>query len=855
MPNGTVCRMRFDNAEQQPVLVNLYDRLSDASAPKPYGLSVTWTVPSPTNTFVQIVMTNPPAGLHKVRYDYYFPDGTFFVFFEVNATTATRNASLSYALTGWKLIITLYITDKPNEEINMTTTDPVVIDLQPAGSPVVLSVVDNDEDKASVIRAKQAVLTFLSESSLTLDAFATNQAYDDRYYVTIDVAGLRCFEGHLLLDDLTEPFLDPSNEVTLTASDKVASLKDVALTKDDGNNPRGKYRLIDYITWSLKKTGLRLPVNVVMNIRNYSWVEYLGAIFLKSTSLTPNILRIPKLNNYISTYISGTVIKIDAGATMYSGSYLITSVNELSTYWEFFLGTSSWTVDSVQAKITVNAPSQNHFYNESYLDSRTFEKAINESEDCYNVLQKILGESCMLTQERGAWWIVNIDEREGGNYLVASFDADGTFIDFKPLTAYHQQVGRDLAVWHAELGSDVELSRPIKYLQENYKYTWAKELVCNIDYQRGVRKPVRDIDTMQLAYVFECWAMKEGTPGGLVPSTEDFFIRRVFENSYEKQRFIVIAPTAAPKYLALLSEPMSVYVGDIVNPSVDVRFNGSVHPNSGLHRTNVMQIILNGYDGTVWTLHGGSSVDQEARWVQSNAAMTTPLYYFVIEGTGNNDDTNWVATTGITKEDYPPVPVSGEIVIGLLKTISNNAREQQFSNLNLDYKPLVNGSYRKYNGHYYKVNNTGNLLAKRDKQFYLETTDRMLYAGALFLKVGTKYNLSRSVYAYYRNSNPGATQINTYGSVITAIMWNQYRRLFRTIRASLYGLNGVEHLPGLINEYIHADNSPHSNNKRWMLISYEQDLRTCKWRGVFKEVTDVTILKEYPTQEFRYDEG
>ncbi|MEQ1678917.1 MAG: hypothetical protein ABL876_19635, partial [Chitinophagaceae bacterium] len=55
--------------------------------------------------------------------------------------------------------------------------------------------------------------------------------------------------------------------ITLTAVDGLGSLKNKTLKDFTDANPSGKHKIIEYIAWCLKQTGVEENINVVMNIR------------------------------------------------------------------------------------------------------------------------------------------------------------------------------------------------------------------------------------------------------------------------------------------------------------------------------------------------------------------------------------------------------------------------------------------------------------------------------------------------------------------------------------------------------------------------------------------------------------
>lgn len=144
--------------------------------------------------------------------------------------------------------------------------DDVVRTLEQGG--IRLSVVDNDEDKFTPIRAKQVELDFLSTNNFNLSTFITDSP-DSRFKVKVYTPSETLFYGFVVLNDISQEFRDNFTHrvVTIKAVDGLGLLKDLPLTDTDGKNPKGYHNIITYISWCLKKTGFSLPINVMNNLR------------------------------------------------------------------------------------------------------------------------------------------------------------------------------------------------------------------------------------------------------------------------------------------------------------------------------------------------------------------------------------------------------------------------------------------------------------------------------------------------------------------------------------------------------------------------------------------------------------
>jgi hypothetical protein len=110
-----------------------------------------------------------------------------------------------------------------------------------------------EEDKFNAIVGQRATIRFRSTDTVNFSTFARGEDY--RFFVRITVNSTDIiFNGWLVMEDNQQPFLPAGQEVVLTATDNFGALKDVELSDSNGARPTGKYRLIEIISWCLRKT-------------------------------------------------------------------------------------------------------------------------------------------------------------------------------------------------------------------------------------------------------------------------------------------------------------------------------------------------------------------------------------------------------------------------------------------------------------------------------------------------------------------------------------------------------------------------------------------------------------------------
>lgn len=733
---------------------------------------------------------------------------------------------------------------------------------------VVLKTVNNSEDKQAPVLAKRCDLRFFSSNSFDVSTFSRGE--DDRWFTQVLVNTREVFSGFLVMSGNRARFMPHPNVVQLTATDNIGLLKDVPLTDDSNQNPKGKHKIIDYLWWALSKTGLQLPIKVVNNLME-----------------------------------------------------------------ETLPGAPAW--DNI------------------YLEAKTFEKSVGVSVSCYEALEIILGETCALEQHNGAWWIVRRDEQQTGSLIVHNYEWNGILNGKADPQTYVHTIGADDAIFFARESTEIGFERPHKSVQLTYNYEAPEEIVDNCDFERGEQVGGTD---QQKQYAIEGWGFTLGNPTQNGAPVTNAYIRRTFEDGYEKDRYVVIEkgkPSGSePHYL--FSNPFTIGKRDKVSFSVDVAFGDNIS-SAGSATDYFAEIRMYGEDGTYWVLDDGSGEPQPGTWVQSDGNFFTNNRLI---GRGwainDTDETEWYTL----RVQSRPAPVAGKVVVLLIQSSQfGNDTETRFANLQMDYQPYINGSYAKYSGHSHTFSQKLNYRAARSEQLMVSDSPKKLFKGALLKPSGGDYVLTGKWYdgAQFPNGLPpaqpldleknlilvrhrnnvnndadysyvgwfvylsevvpegyylvgsneamlhdtsayppdppmpigavplsdlhfkGATQADVientrfsnhfftnqsafdvsantilvtglttqsaylmpYGKLVTLNGWNQYRNEYLLFDASLKGLKTVEgNVPGTVNIYLFNDSDVTTRNKYYILLQYTQNFYTCEWSGTFAEVLDIT---------------
>lgn len=859
MPIGNTYQLKFNSAnfENKECTVNIIDT---NGANNPYSFFYIVSDNGDGTVTIKAIWTNIPAA-SAVQF-IWVDDDDILTLIPGTGTTSPKVFTIPNNYT--KIIAKVSYTDgRPDEEFDLTALQPSTIPLEANGNAFDITVIDNDEDKYRSVRGKQCTIRFKSTQNVNLSTFAAG-SYDQRWRVEAFIEDKPVFKGHLVPDDSTEPFLSPSNVVVLTANDGLGRLKDEALTDFDNANPRGYYRMAKLIAFALRKTGLSLPINVVNNIKEESsatieWplVFDAPARFIAAEHPLLIVGRTITISNTALNNITAPII-LKVGPIAFgphTGKYF------------FYFDDTIYSTTPETADNAIIGDTKGHIYHRIFLNAKTFEADINASIDSYRALEYMLGESCYITQEKGEWWIYRLDEQaRRSTAKVNVYDADGEWANEISHDAFGKLVKIDTPIWFSKKQTQVSIAGAHKHIKHSLRYEYPKEIVCNIDFNRGDVITAPDLNAANSTgdYEVACWEMV-GLFGYAVSS--EALIRRRFEYGYEKERYLVITPSAVDggSVQVAQAEAINVTAKDKATVSVDFRRPNNIGAGEGNVPYRIMYIWLVDANGEYWhwtNLHGSGT---DPRWIGPNVSHGN--FPFTQSWVLNDvDEREWQTFS----TDIAPFPADGKLYMGLMQqnwfTNFNDNYDAHYSNFRFEYSKYLNGGYRKFTGHYYKMTQASNAdkyRPIREKTVYIGDLPDMKMKGAMLVESGSDYILAGRFYdgAEHSGTVPDSA-LMPYGQLLAIDCFNQYNREFRIFRASLQGLTtDVEDaqdradLPGNIHRYQFGDASEHTNNKIFQLIGFEQNIKWCGWTGIFKEIYDSTVARANEVLEFKYTES
>lgn len=628
---------------------------------------------------------------------------------------------------------------------------PEIIDLQPDANPLIIKIINNDEDKFTPIRAKQAIVKFQSDANQFEDTLTFVDSSDNRWYMEATADGEFIFKGFLMISDIQQNHLPDPNTVILTFSDHLALLKDITLVTDAGINPSGKLKIGEIIALCLKQTGLRLDIVVINNLRHGtgSISTFSGATFSSSDN---SII----VDFYIGYFYVGQRITISGSAS----NNITTTVTEIVSSTKIIVSSTLVNEVAVIYNITFTDDSTGgHFYDKIYMDALSFEKEIGISEDCNTILEKILGEDCFLTQWKAKWYIMRINEYDDNPIYEANFDVNGLFQSFNSATTYAKSVGATETRRLANADALRRYDRPPAYIKEIFDLIYPQEIPCNVDYVRGDQTSDATVQrTGYTSYELDCW-----TPGRKWGSLLDVptftpAIMRAFTNfGDESQRFIMLSKPASSTgaFEYIRSEAIPISFGDEFTWRFEAR---AMTDTAGDGFNLVCIILLYGNDGSVYILRNrnlGVVWDQTLTDVQTQWKLTNTdvslfqdgLQWAIYDNANFPKKTEWTSFEMVAA----PIPVDGNIYIHLFSANQQAGTFDDFDinyqNLQFEYHASIGGTFSKYTKFHNKVTRDpiGYFNSIREKSVYIQDSPKPIFKGSMFFRAKDRLLFSGSI--------------------------------------------------------------------------------------------------------------
>lgn len=501
-----------------------------------------------------------------------------------------------------------------------------------------------------------------------------------------------------------------------------------------------------------------------------------------------------------------------------------------------------------------------HFYNYCYLHSGTFESAPNEFDDCYTVLEKILGESCELSLQKNKWYIKRIDEFDVQDNKQCLFNADGTIQGFLTDARYEKNIGADNSQYTLAFMNDdavISRTRPLKSVSHLFNYVTGN-YPCNSDFINGDFLGVPDPDEPTWkTYELDCWELMTDSPLGL-QDNEAFISRKFDDLNTEIERYaeITCSQSYSSDWMWLESTAIPVDQSNKMTFGFDWRLSNDLDIGGV---TLLVGVRLEGSDGNTYWLRGSGFWDENPSiglWLES-PLETAELdqwksYSYLLDGTSS------------PANEPHGFPVDGDLYFMIVWAnradyvgTSLNVQHFQFNHTVKIQGSLIDN----YTGQQHLSEQSGNYMGKREKEVFISDSPARVIKGSLLKLVGGKYVRTEGFwnFAVFPGGVPSSDYIKPFGEMQNQDVWNQYNRPMTVIDATIDGLDtdktdlfGLIDIPDLMHTFFVKDSHSAVNNRQFKMLHCSQDFDLCQFDVYLCEVLNETVPKTYTGHTFKY---
>jgi hypothetical protein len=677
---------------------------------------------------------------------------------------------------------------------------------QLAGTDDVLTIrcTAGDENKMEPILGKEALINISVEVDTPISIADLIAAHDNDIRVTVyrdqDFTKVD-FQGFIVVEDNSQPFLDPPFTLSIRALDGLGLLKGVDLADTNNLLFVGNQSILSWIAQILYKTDQTLNLRVYFNFYESSFNQMLGAL----EQVYLNAITFSQGDAFNSTPLDPSV---DINSTSADDCYTALEKIVRCLRCRLFQEDGVWNLVSLF----------------EYLNPAGFSY-----------------------KEYAFGAPVN------GIVPVSAF---GT-ADNRDYTAV---IGKNQAIHPVTEDQVYYLKIATKWIKLTYTYDQSQNKVCNQDFSEGDRNATYDavinssildpsiqppIDLTTQGYDLYCWGHFNGTnvdvfqnPFPQNAPDKKAYIRSVLDSlDYEKERYVVLENTLTVSYIQ--SSPFYLDVSDALAITLDVRTKNN---HSGIPGLGEIYVLLTADDGTFWALNGAEGpgiTDPEsnkATWIQTNSQFRNSASSFEgtpsvgYEGVSGSGTISW---TNISAGGYKPAitPVSGTVII-LIGNRSAYNDEFWYKNLQVTITPYLHGSYKALKGDYNFSSSALNIKQTEADDVEISDSPKRYFKGALL-----RANADLCTPTWSRK---GVSESFRFAQLMERIMVNHLCQMLAKLEGTWRGLvyvpaddNTVVRSNGFLNSYMFEDGP--APTKRFMCTSFEKDYGTGQWRGVFVE--------------------
>lgn len=610
------------------------------------------------------------------------------------------------------------------------------------------------------------------------------------------------FQGFIVVEDNSQPFLDPPFTLSVRALDGLGLLKGIDFVDAQGNAFSGSMNPLEWIAQILYKTDQKLNIRSYFNIINISF---------------PALPCIESFTINVNTFQTGQP------------------------------------QTSADPTIDLAASAADDCYTALEKIVRCLRCRLFQQDGVWNLVN--LWE--YQNPNGYTYYEYSISEPVAG---IVSAARVGT----KSKVKYDVQVSAN-DIMHL-VKDDAVISLKLATKSEKLTYTYDQSLnkICNQNLSQGLEDSAHDgtiSSTIQdpninpavtfttqayFPFCFDHFDNNDSVVGNqhmypTIPPAKGAYIRAVKDSlSYELDRYLVLEKSTNQATF-LRTSKFQIDASDVLQFSFDWRTRENLHTSSATFYV-AAYIYLHGTDGTFWSLRSvsdGSIAGNPNVWLQTDSSFHLPGSgaSAIIGGpeifdTAANGYTNFSINAAGGNASVK-APVSGDIEIILTYESIIGATEVWFKNISLTIIPFLQGSYTALKGDFNYASSNNNVKLTDEQDVQISDSPKRYFKGAL-LQIDGKSLMPPT---WLRNGISGSTK--RFTQLMEELIYNAFYRQPNKIEGTMRGLTWVDETltvrgAGLINSYFFRDHP--EPTKKFMLTSFEIDYSTGFGRRVFVEI-------------------
>lgn len=474
------------------------------------------------------------------------------------------------------------------------------------------------------------------------------------------------------------------------------------------------------------------------------------------------------------------------------------------------------------------------------LHHRTFLKDAVTYVDCYEAIEKILKNWCVIYQYKGAWLINNVMEMQanfGPQRYYSYYSYNGSTTNSVLETDNTCTIGKTKKIQPINLDQYVSYQYPVKSVKTSYKYEIPENLVNNqkLQYLGSWISPIAGSEYNLItgeyigsytAYEKVGWSNYTYPYVNVYPYTgaKRSYIKVVKDSfNTELDRYYVIefdGSVNSGQGFSIVNDNTDFFMdeGDIVTISFQFRYNIAFSgPLTGFGGINVLRTGQSGASTSHWY-----SANPDGRWTNSYSGFA-----FRVD-LSSGDEREWQSISVTTR----PVPVNGSLFISIGPGPNfTNGTELHVKDINIEYEPRVRGSVLTAKGEYWKTEQTTNIKDIIEDEISVSDSPKRIIKGALWDTAGDAL-LTPEWYRLNESETKHFKELVNYGRYR-----HQYRRQKRvngTFKGVMWSPDG-----GSATQYpltFHRQFSIENDDRMYMLSApLEIDYLSAQWKGTLIE--------------------